>query len=155
VGSLGVVVVSPPVDQYLGFTKVVEDFRVEQLVAKLAVKALVVSVLPRRSRHDVQGLHADLGEPFPNRRGNELRAPLSGMRRMPCRARIVRSDVIWRAMLGEEIGKTGQDIIASQRSLRRQCQALLGELVDYRQDADYMMAKALTRTSRQLISPQI
>jgi len=136
VGSLGVVVVSPPVDQYLGFTKGVEDFRVEQLVAKLAVKALVVSVLPRRSWLDVQGLHADLGEPFPNRRGNELRAPLSGMRRMPCRARIVRSDVIWRAMLGEEIGKTGQDIIASQPSLRRQCQALLGELVDYRQDAE-------------------
>jgi len=83
VGSLGVVVVSPPVDQYLGFTKVVEDFRVEQLVAKLAVKALVVSVLPRRSRHDVQGLHADLGEPFPDRRGDELWAPSQACKACP------------------------------------------------------------------------
>jgi len=62
VGSLGVVVVSPPVDQYLGFTKGVEDLRVEQLVAKLAVnpdfpgEPFIYAFMPRLKTLSIEAL---------------------------------------------------------------------------------------------------
>ena len=43
----GVEVPSPSLDQDLGFSQIFEELDVQQLVAQLAVKALVVAVLPR------------------------------------------------------------------------------------------------------------
>lgn len=43
----GVEVLSPGLDQHLGFTKAGEDLQVEQLVSELAAEAFAVAVLPR------------------------------------------------------------------------------------------------------------
>ena len=51
------VVVAPPAfDDGPGFLQGVEDFAIEQLIAKLRVEALAISVLPETARHDVGGL---------------------------------------------------------------------------------------------------
>ncbi len=70
----GVVVTAPRLDQYSCFSEAVEDLAVEQLIAQRAVEALVVAILPRRTRHNVQRLHANLPEPFLNRGSDELAA---------------------------------------------------------------------------------
>jgi hypothetical protein len=52
--------VAPPTfDDDLGFLQCVEDFAVEQLIAKLRVEALAISILPGTARHDVGGLGSD------------------------------------------------------------------------------------------------
>jgi hypothetical protein len=42
----GVVVASPFLDQDLGFPRRVEDFAVEEFIAKPGVEALAISILP-------------------------------------------------------------------------------------------------------------
>jgi hypothetical protein len=64
VGTDSVVMTAPRLDQHPGLGEAVEDFAVEQFVAKRAVEALVVSVFPWRARRDVERLYADLAEPF-------------------------------------------------------------------------------------------
>ena len=61
---------------------------VEQLVAKRAVEALVVTVLPWRARRNVERLHADLAKSGLDGGGNQLAAvahweALAGMARRP------------------------------------------------------------------------
>src|SRR5580692_11415713 len=59
------VVVAPPTfDDDLGFLQCVEDFAVEQFIAKLRVEALAISILPGTARHDVGGLGSDRRDPF-------------------------------------------------------------------------------------------
>ena len=45
-GSEGVVMLAPSLDQHFGFPQRVEDLHVEELVSELRVEALVVAVLP-------------------------------------------------------------------------------------------------------------
>jgi hypothetical protein len=61
-----VVVAPPALDDDSGLSERVEDFAVEQLVAKARVEALDVTVLPRTAPLDVSGLGAD------NRDGSEV-----------------------------------------------------------------------------------
>src|SRR6059058_186383 len=70
--SNGVVHPPPPLDEYLRFQQRVEHFAVEQLVTKLAIEALDVAVLPRRTRFDEQRLHLDALKPFPHTSDREL-----------------------------------------------------------------------------------
>ena len=123
VGSLGVVMMSPSFDQHLGFTERGEDLGVQQLVPEFTVEAFVVAVFPGAPRRDVEGFDPNLGQPFPHRRGHELRT-------------VIRSDVIWRAMLGEQIGQARQHVVAPEPPRHRQGQAFLRILVDHRQDAE-------------------
>jgi hypothetical protein len=53
---------SPLLDDDLGFLQSAKDFTVEHLIAKLAVEALNVTVLPRTARLDEQGLERQLVE---------------------------------------------------------------------------------------------
>ncbi len=46
----------PGFDQYLCFGEAVEDLAVEQFIAKRPVEALVIAILPRRSRGDGRGM---------------------------------------------------------------------------------------------------
>ena len=71
--SHGVVVPPPLLDHDLGLGEGVEDFAVEQFIAKLAVKGLHVAVFPRTARFDVGGLGTDRGNPFAQRSSYELR----------------------------------------------------------------------------------
>ena len=43
----GVVVLPPSFDQHLGLSEIVEQLHVQQLVAELAIEALVIAILPR------------------------------------------------------------------------------------------------------------
>jgi hypothetical protein len=93
VWSDGVIVTPQCLDQHLCLAEAVEDLAVEQLVAKRTVQALVVTVVPRRARGNVQCLHADLPKPFLDRGSNGLAA-------------IVRSDMRWRIGMTRQIGST-------------------------------------------------
>jgi hypothetical protein len=70
----GVVMPPPGLDQHPGLGEAVEHLAVEQCVAKRPVEALVIAVLPWRAGCDVEGLHADLGEPELHGGGDKLGA---------------------------------------------------------------------------------
>jgi hypothetical protein len=59
-----VVVLSPLLDDDLGFSERLEDLAVEQFVAKPAFEAFILSVLPGTPRFDVERAHAQPGQPF-------------------------------------------------------------------------------------------
>ena len=121
--SLGIVVTPPAFDQHLGFVERGEDLSVEKLIPELAVEAFIVAVFPRAPWRDVEGIDPNLGQPLPHRRGHELRA-------------IVRADMIWWSVFDKEVGQTREHIIALEPTRRRQGQALLGVLIDHRQDTE-------------------
>ncbi len=57
-GPERVVLPAPTLDDDLRFPERVEDFSVQQLVPKLAVEGLDVSVLPGATRFDEKGLNS-------------------------------------------------------------------------------------------------
>jgi len=59
VWSLRVVVISPMLNDHLGFPQCVEDFTIEQFIAKLAVEGFAITVFPWAARCDVGGLRTD------------------------------------------------------------------------------------------------
>ena len=71
---------------------------ITELVAKLAVEGLVVAVLPRTARCDMEGLHCDPAEPVSDRLGGELAA-------------VIRADVIGCTMADKELGQDLQHIV--------------------------------------------
>jgi hypothetical protein len=83
-------VAPPALDDDSGLSERVEDFAVEQLVAKARVEALDVTVLPRTAPLDVSGVGADRSDPFLHGLGHELRS-------------VVGADVSGNAMLDEEV----------------------------------------------------
>ena len=71
-GSDGIVLAPPLLDQHGRLRQRVEDLPVQQLVPELAVEALVVAVLPRAARLDKEHLDAHAPQPPPH----ELRRAL-------------------------------------------------------------------------------
>src|SRR5918997_846619 len=69
----GVVVPPPTLDDDLGFGQRVEELAVEQLVAKLAVEAFAIPILPRAAGLDVGRPGTHRGDPRPDGLGRELR----------------------------------------------------------------------------------
>ena len=69
-----VVVISPILDDDLGFLERVKDFAVQKFVAHSSVEALAVAVLPRAAWRDESGLCADGLDPVADGLSNELRA---------------------------------------------------------------------------------
>ncbi len=82
---------SPTPDDDLGLSHRIEDLAIEQFVPELAVEALIVAILPRRSRLYVKRLHPDPAEPVPHRGRCKLRP-------------IIRSEVRRRTVPREQIG---------------------------------------------------
>ena len=113
----------PSLDQHLGFLERVEDLAVQQLVAQLAVEALVVAVLPRAAALDEQRPHADPAEPSPHRLGGEFPA-------------VARADVVGRAAFDEEVGQHLQHVVRGQVARDGDGEALARVLVDDRQHAE-------------------
>ena len=72
----GVVMPPPGFDQPAGLGEAVEELTVEQFIAQRSVEALVVAVLPRRRRGDVERLHADLRQPFLDYRRDKFAAAI-------------------------------------------------------------------------------
>ena len=71
--SLGVVEVSPLLDQHLRLLECGEDFHVQALISELAVEAFVVAVLPGRAWRDEQLFDVQSREPLAHGLGDELR----------------------------------------------------------------------------------
>ena len=113
----------PASDQDLGLLQRVEDLPVQQLIPELAVEGLVISVLPRRARFDIERFHTDPAQPVAHGMGGKLRA-------------IVRTDMIGRAMALEQIGEDGEHVIALELSLDMDRQALTAMLIDHRKHAE-------------------
>ena len=101
VGSHGIEMPSPALDQKLGLPQRIEYLIIQKLVSEFAVEAFIVSVLPKAPGFDVQGLHANPRQPVPNGDGCEHTA-------------IVRPDVILCSMLGKEISENMQRIIGAE-----------------------------------------
>lgn len=60
-----IVVLAPLFDQCPGLFQRAEYLAIEQLVSELAIEAFIVSILPRTSWFDEEGLYADPLKPFP------------------------------------------------------------------------------------------
>jgi len=116
-------VVLPGLNQHLGLSEAGEDFAVEQFVAERSVEALVVTVLPRRARRDVERLHADLGEPDLHGGGNEPGA-------------VVRPDMSWRRSCDEQIGKRCEHVFMLELARHNERQSFPAGLVDDGQDPE-------------------
>ncbi len=92
---------SPLFNEHLSLPQGCEDLQVQQLVAKLRVEALAVSVFPRAPRFDVKRLDADAAKPGAHLLGDKL-GPIVG------------SNVIGRSVLGEMVSKAVEHIVRSQ-----------------------------------------
>ena len=73
-GSDGIVQPSPLLDEYRCLGQCVEDFAVQEVVSQLSVEALVVAVLPRTARLDVERLDTEPGQSPTDELGRELRS---------------------------------------------------------------------------------
>jgi hypothetical protein len=68
-----IVVLPPQLRNHSHLLQGVEEFPIQQLITKLAVKALDIHVLPGTARFNEQGLGPHLVDPFPDRLGGEFR----------------------------------------------------------------------------------
>ena len=118
-GSPGVVVDAPFLDDLLGFLKAVEDLAIEQLVSQLAIEGFAISVLPRRSGLDVKALAAQSRQPLPQHLRNHLRT-------------IVRPDVGGDALKQHDVGQGLDNVNGIDPAGDVDGQALARELVDQR-----------------------
>ena len=101
VWSQAIVMASPLFNEHLSLPQGCEDLQVQQLVAKLRVEALAVSVFPRAPRFDVKRLDADAAKPGAHVLGDKL-GPIVG------------SNVLGRSVLGEKVSKAVEHIVRSQ-----------------------------------------
>jgi hypothetical protein len=72
VGTLGVVVVPPALNDDPRLGEAVEQFAVQQLVAELRVEALAVSILPGAARLDERSPGSHRDDPLSHGPGDEL-----------------------------------------------------------------------------------
>jgi hypothetical protein len=120
----GVVVTAPAFDDDLGFPQRVEDLAIEQFVAQSCIEALDKAILPRAAGSDVGSLRADGGDPLLHGFGEELRA-------------IVGTNVGGNAPQDEQIRQHVDDIDRLEPPGYPNSQALVGELVDDVEQADF------------------
>jgi len=118
-GSDGIVVVAPLLDEDLGFLEAAEDFAIEQFVAQLAVKTFAVAVLPGATRLDVQCFGAHTRQPATHDLGGHLRA-------------VVGSDVLWNAAHEHRVSHGLQNTQTVDPPGDPDRQTFPGELIDQR-----------------------
>lgn len=66
--------IAPPAGDAPDLLQAVEDFTIEQFVAKTGIEALDIAILPWAAGLDIEGSDAEPPEPFTHRMGNELGA---------------------------------------------------------------------------------
>ncbi len=67
-----IVVPSPSLDKDFRLIESIKDLPIEQFVSEFPIERLDITVLPRTSRGDIQGLDADLLQPLPDIISGEL-----------------------------------------------------------------------------------
>jgi hypothetical protein len=97
--------------------QVLEHFGGQELIAEPAVEALGVTVLPRRSWLNVQGLNCHLREPALDRPGDEL-------------GTVVAADMLGHAAHGEQLGQCVDDVLAGDAAIDLEAQTLPCVFID-------------------------
>ena len=115
--SCGVVEQSPVFDKDLRLAQIIEDFTVKEFVSELRVEALAVSVFPRRPRLDIECADIQCLQPFTQGGGDKL-WPIIG------------SDMLWWAVLREQLAERVEDITGVQSALNADRQTLSRILID-------------------------
>ena len=113
-----VVFFSPSFQKDFCFSQRVEDFAVQELVSKFVVKALDVTLLPRRPRLDVVTLDSSPFEPVLDSVSNELGA-------------VVTPDKTRRSMLVDKFFKDFDDIFCPITLARTQAVTFASMLIDH------------------------
>jgi hypothetical protein len=131
---------APALDNDLRLAQRVEDFAVEQFVAQARIETLDESVLPRAGRRDVRRLCPDGGDPFLHRLGNELRA-------------IIGADVLGHTTQDEQVRQHIDNIDRFKPARDPNGQALMGELVDDVEQADF--APVMGALLEEVIGPDV
>jgi hypothetical protein len=135
------VVVAPPAfDNDLGLAERVEDFAIEQFIAKARVEALDVAILPRTAPLDVSGLGADSCDPFLHGLGHELRS-------------VVGPDVTGNATHDEEVRQNVDHINRLKLAGDTDCQAFVGELVEHVEDS--ILASIVGSVLEEVVGPDV
>jgi hypothetical protein len=112
-----VVVAPPTLDDDLRLSERVEDFTIEQLVAKASIEALDVSVFPGATRCDVGCVSTDSCDPILHGLGHELRS-------------VIGPDVARHPAQDEEVGQNINHVEGLELAIDADRQAFVGELVD-------------------------
>jgi hypothetical protein len=120
VWSEGIVLHSPPFDEYLGLPEGIEDLSIEQFVSEFPVEAFAVAVFPWAARFDIQGPYPRVFQPLANSLGGEFRA-------------VIRPDMFRRTVGHKEIREALEDVIGFEVSVYHNGEALSTEFVDDRQ----------------------
>ena len=123
VGTHGVEATPPRLDLHLGLSQAEEGLIVQKFIPKLGVEALAVAVLPGAVRLDIGGLRADGGDPFTQRRGNELRS-------------VVGANIGWRPAQDHQVRQGLQHIGGVEPALDPDRQSPPRELVDHAEHAE-------------------
>jgi hypothetical protein len=130
----------PAFDQDLCLLQTVEDFAVQKLVSELAIKAFIVTIFPRRTWRDEESLDLHLFKPFAHSNGRELRP-------------IIRTNVLGRAMLGEQVCENSQHIIMLEIPLDMDGEALSRVLIN---DSEHAESPPIVRpVSHEVIGPNM
>ena len=119
-GSDGIVQPPPLLDEYGGLGQCVEDLTVQELLPQLTVEALVVAVLPRTARLDVERLDTDAGQPPSHELRRELRT-------------VVRAKMLRRTVPREELSQDLEHVMGSKLSSDLDRHTLPRVLVEHRQ----------------------
>ncbi len=120
VRSFLVVVLFPLLSQHPRLCHATKQLHRQQLISKATVKALRITILPGRSRLDVQRFHPQRSQPRPNLPRDEFRA-------------IVAANVLGHSPLDQQVTQHLQHLLGSKAPPQLQGQTLPRVLVDDRQ----------------------
>jgi len=120
-----VVLASPILNDDFCLHQIVEELDIEAFVAQSAIERLVIAILPRAPRFDIECLRADAPQPFSNSFRSEL-------------ASIIRTNVIRHATSHHQVGEDFENIFAVQATSNFDRNALTSELINHREHADLL-----------------
>ena len=118
-----VVVVSPLFQNDLRLFQRMEGFTVQAFIAQAAIEALVIAILPRAARFNIQGLYPKPWQPVLDRFRGKFRT-------------VVRPDMIGNTARDKQVCQHIHHIIGFQAITCAQAQALPRIFIDHRQRSD-------------------
>ena len=139
-GSDGIVQPSPLLDEDDRLGQCVEDLCVQELISELAVEALVVAVLPRTTRLDVERLDSEPGQPA----SHELRRELGS---------VVRAQVLRRTVADEQISQRFEYVVGSEPAADLDRQTPSRVLVEHRQQLQW--PTVVRPRSHEVVGPDV
>ena len=116
---------TPSLDQGFGLTQIEEYLPRQQLIPKLGIETLAVSVFPWATRLDIERLHTDPSQPLAQGRRDELGA-------------VVGTDMLRRAMMNEQFAQRVEYIAGVELAFDADGEAFASELINHTQHAEHL-----------------